>query len=166
MVIREEQSTDEKFIRKITIEAFSDEPHSDHNEQEIIECLRRENALSVSLVAVIQGEVVGHVAISEVTIADKKLKWFGLGPISVALKFQRQGIGKELMKASIAKLKEQRAAGCVVLGDPQYYSKFGFKPELDLVFPSVPQEYFQSLLLSGNLPKGEVTYHKSFYNQG
>lgn len=116
--------------------------------------------------AVLNGVVIGHVAVSPVTISDGTLLWFGLGPISVSPDYQGQGIGKELMKQAIEKLKKKNAAGCVVLGDPAYYSKFNFKASPKLSFPGVPQEYFQSLLLNGRLPTGEVTYHKAFYQQG
>lgn len=70
------------------------------------------------------------------------------------------------MECSLNELKDINALGCVLLGDPRYYSRFGFKAEESLVFPGVPSEYFQAILFSGVLPKGEVTYHESFYDQG
>ena len=164
--IRDEKSSDELAIRRLTEEAFQNAPHSEHNEQFIIDGLRNDNGLTVSLVAEVESKVVGHVAVSSVTISDGSLSWYGLGPISVIPKLQGKGIGTELVKSAIEKLKEKRANGCVVLGDPNYYGRFGFKAESGLVFPGVPQEYFQVITFGLCIPSGEVTYHKSFYNQG
>lgn len=75
-------------------------------------------------------------------------------------------IGTELMQCALEKLNKLRANGCVVLGDPNYYGRFGFKAESNLVFPGVPQEYFQAISFTSHIPSGEVTYHPSFYNQG
>lgn len=58
------------------------------------------------------------------------------------------------------------ASGCVVLGEPGYYFRFGFKAESSLVLPEVPPEYFQAVLFSGSLPSGVVSYHESFTAQG
>ncbi|VAX34985.1 Acetyltransferase, GNAT family [hydrothermal vent metagenome] len=153
-------------IQKLTKEAFQDVPHSKHNEQFIIDGLRNDNSLTISLVAEVEGKIVGHVAVSPVTISDGSLSWYGLGPISVVPEFQSNGIGTELMKCAIEKLKEKSANGCVLLGDPNYYDRFGFKAESGLVFSGVPQEYFQAILFGSRMPSGEVIYHKSFYNQG
>ena len=67
------------------------------------------------------------------------------------------------MRAALDQLRTLGAAGCVVLGDPAYYGRFGFRAEPSLVFPGVPAEYFQALILRGALPNGTVTYHPGFY---
>jgi predicted N-acetyltransferase YhbS len=66
------------------------------------------------------------------------------------------------MKAALAQLQDQGATGCVVLGDPDYYGRFGFKANAGLELPGVPQEYFQALSFSSDLPVGTVQYHESF----
>lgn len=160
--IRKEEKGDIDAIEKVTIEAFLNAPHTDHSEQYIVKELRSSNALTISLVAEIQGEVVGHVAISPVTISDGAKGWFGLGPISVSPNIQRSGVGSKLMQSALETLKGSSASGCVLLGDPAYYGRFGFQPESCLVLPDVPPEYFQAIQFSGVLPSGTVTYHEAF----
>ena len=76
-----------------------------------------------------EAELVGHVAISPVSISDGTLGWYGLGPISAIRRLQGKGIGSELMQCALEKLNQLRANGCVVLGGPNYYGRFGFKTE-------------------------------------
>ncbi|MCY1379125.1 hypothetical protein D3C81_2016270 [compost metagenome] len=66
------------------------------------------------------------------------------------------------MHAALAGLRELAAQGCVLLGDPAYYARFGFAPQPGLVLPGVPPEYFQALSFSGHWPQGEVSYHLAF----
>lgn len=160
--IRKEKPSDVLSIHEVTVAAFLDAPHTYHTEQFIVKSLRESGALSVSIVAEEEGHVVGHVALSPVTISDGTDNWYGLGPISVIPKKQNKGIGSKLMNAAIQQLKNIKAKGCVLLGDPNYYFRFGFKPEEGLVLPDVPAEYFQALLFQEESPKGVVTYHESF----
>ena len=160
--IRNEEQSDIDVIEQVTIEAFLSAPHTDHTEQYIVRELRNSDALTISLVAESQGQIVGHVAISPVTITDGAKGWFGLGPISVSPNIQRSGVGSKLMLSVIEALKDSGASGCVLLGDPAYYSRFGFQPESCLVLPEVPPEYFQAIQFSGVLPSGTITYHEAF----
>ncbi len=162
MTIRPEVPADVAAIHAVTVAAFLDAPHTGHTEQFIVDALRRAGALSVSLVAEVQGVVVGHVAVSPVTISDGSTGWFGLGPISVNPDIQRQGIGSLLMREALRRLRQQGAAGCVLLGDPAFYARFGFKPEAGLVLNGAPPEYFQALSFDRSLPQGTVTYHAAF----
>lgn len=164
--IRPEQPEDTQSIHELTVAAFLEAPHTDHTEQFIVKALRDSGVLSISLVAEDEGNIVGHVALSPVTISDSTDGWYGLGPISVLPNKQGKGIGSKLMSAAIQELKNIEAKGCVLLGDPNYYHRFGFKPREGLVLPGVPPEYFQSLVLQGNLPQGSVTYHESFSAKG
>lgn len=161
-IIRQESSSEASAINALTEAAFLNAPHTDHTEQFIVSALRKAAALSVSLVATQEGVIVGHVAVSPVAIADGTVGWYGLGPISVAPSLQGRGIGSLLMKAALNQLREMGASGCVLLGEPAYYSRFGFKPERSLVFPGVPPEYFQALPFGQSLPHGVVTYHEAF----
>lgn len=162
MQIRAELPADAQAIEQVTIQAFKDAPHTDHTEQFIVRELRAAGALALSLVAEIDEQIVGHVAISPVTISDGSLHWFGLGPISVIPQRQRQGIGSALMQAAISAVQAQSARGCVLLGDPDYYRRFGFRTVPGLVLPGVPAEYFQALTFEGLPPQGEVSYHRAF----
>ncbi len=164
--IRKEASTDVAAIEAVTIAAFQNAAHTSHTEQFIVAALRKAGQLSVSLVADDSGAVIGHVAVSPVAISDGTTGWLGLGPISVAPAYQRQGVGAQLMAQAIAELRALGASGCVVLGEPGYYSRFGFKAEPSLVLPEVPPEYFQAVLFGGSLPSGSVCYHESFAAQG
>ena len=164
--IRKELSSDVQSIYEVTVAAFLEAPHTDHTEQFIVKALRESGALSASLVAEDDGNIVGHVALSPVTISDGTDSWYGLGPISVLPNNQSKGIGSKLMNEAIQELKNIRAKGCVLLGDPNYYHRFGFKPRESLLLPDVPPEYFQALLFQENSPQGIVTYHESFSAKG
>ncbi|QQS55536.1 MAG: N-acetyltransferase [Candidatus Competibacteraceae bacterium] len=165
-IIRQELPSDVVAIRAATEAAFLNAPHTDHTEQFVVGALREAGALSISLVAVRAGVVIGHVAVSPVTISGGVSGWYGLGPISVIPDLQGQGIGALLMRAALTQLQDMGASGCVLLGDPAYYSRFGFKAESSLVLPNVPPEYFQALSFGQPLPSGVVKYHAAFSAQG
>lgn len=141
--------------------AFLDAEHTSGTEAEIVDHLRADNALTVSLVAVDGGEVVGHVAFSPVTIGGQE-GWHGLGPVAVRQDRRRQGVAAKLIVHGLTALKESGAGGCVVLGDPAYYSRFGFACDPAMTLAGVPPEYFQRLRLRGAQPTGPVAYHKAF----
>lgn len=160
--IRHEEPSEAGVIATLTAEAFREAAHSSHTEHFIVNALRKAGQLTVSLVAEDGDAIVGHVAVSPVSISDGSDGWYGLGPISVAPERQGQGIGRLLMKAALTELRKIGAAGCVVLGDPGYYGRFGFKAEPALVLPGVPPEYFQAIAFRGAVPAGSVSYHQAF----
>jgi putative acetyltransferase len=146
----------------VTIAAFRNAPHTSHTEQFIVGALRKAGLLTISLVADREGTVIGHVAVSPVTISDGATGWYGLGPISVLPAHQRRGLGTRLLHEALRILREQGAAGCVVLGEPAYYSRFGFRPDPNLVLAGVPAEYFQAISLDFSRPHGIVKYAEAF----
>jgi putative acetyltransferase len=160
--VRPESPSDVPAIETLTTAAFLAAPHTSHTEQFIVAALRRAGVLTVSLVAVEEGAVVGHVAVSPVVISDGAVGWYGLGPISVLPARQGQGIASRLMHEALGALRTRAAAGCVLLGDPAFYARFGFRMEPGLVLPGVPPEYFQVLAFGATLPRGVVTYHAAF----
>jgi len=162
MTIRNEQSQDIEAISRLTEAAFRNEEYSSHTEHFIVNALRRTGQLSISLMAAEHDEILGHVAISPVNISSGVTGWYGLGPISVRPDRQGKGIGSALMRAALQQLRQQGAAGCVVLGDPAYYGRFGFKAHPGLELPDVPPEYFQALSFTGELPVGVVKYAAAF----
>ena len=164
--IRKETPEDIHSIDAVTIAAFLEAPHTSHTEQFIVKALRDSGVLTLSLVAEVKGAVVGHVAVSPVTIADGTLGWFGLGPISVIPEYQMRGIGSQLMIEALNMLKQNGAGGCVLLGDPEYYKRFGFTSEARLILTGVPPEYFQAICFKKPFPQGIVTYHEAFDAQG
>jgi putative acetyltransferase len=162
MVIRGETPQDSASIRSVTDAAFDGVEHSSGTEGAIVEALREAGALTLSLVAEQNDVVVGHVAFSPVLIDGEDRHWFGLGPVSVSPGLQRSGIGTALIKEGLQLLKQRGAHGCVVLGDPDFYRRFGFTSGHALRYGNVPPEYFQSMVLSGFPEKGVVAYHEGF----
>ena len=140
--ISNESAEHASAIHDVTVKAFTNAAHTDHTEQFIVAALRRAGALTVSQVAKVDGEIIGHVAISPITLSTETSGWFGLGPISVVPDYQRLGVGTKLMNSALDALKAMGASGCVVLGDPMYYQRFGFRVIDGLVYPGVPEEYF------------------------
>jgi len=164
--IRNETNADVDAITEVTIAAFKTLEISNQTEQFIIEALRRAKALTVSLVAELEGRVAGHIAFSPVTISDGTPDWYGLGPVSVLPEYQRQGIGKALIKEGLSRLKALNAQGCCLVGHPDYYKKFGFNNVPGLVHDGVPQEVFLALCLTEHTPQGTVTFHEAFKEDG
>jgi putative acetyltransferase len=162
IIIRPECNNDIDAIEIITIDAFKNHLHSNQTEHQIVTTLRDDGALSVSLVAEVKGDVVGHIAFSKVKIDNKFIDWYGLAPVSVKPEYQNQGVGTQLILSGLNAIRELGANGCVLLGEPEYYNRFGFKALSDLVFKGVPPAYFQTLLLSGEMPNGIIEYHKAF----
>ncbi|MCE0916965.1 MULTISPECIES: GNAT family N-acetyltransferase [unclassified Pseudomonas] len=162
MSLRDERPEDTATIGQLTEAAFANAEHSSHTEQFIVAALRQAGQLTVSLVAVEAGAIVGHVAISSVSLSSGAKGWYGLGPVSVLPQRQGQGIGSALINAALARLHGLGGQGCVVLGDPGYYGRFGFKAQPGLSLPGVPAEYFQALAFSGDVPKGSVQYSTAF----
>src|SRR5512137_2234419 len=162
IVIRNEMPDDVCAIAEVTIAAFKTLEISQHTEQFIIAALRAAQALTVSLVAEMDGRVIGHIAFSPVTISDGTPDWYGLGPVSVLPEHQRNGIGKALIAEGLSRLKALNARGCCLVGHPEYYRKFGFKNVSGLVYEGVPPPVFFALSFDGQMPQGTVTFHDAF----
>jgi putative acetyltransferase len=161
VLIRPESTTDHDAIRALTVRAFSGLSFSDGSEPRIIDKLREAEALTVSLVAVVGEQLVGHIAFSEVGPSALQ-GWFALGPVSVEPSFQRRGVGKQLVEAGLRDLRAQRAKGCVLLGDHRYYRRFGFVVAPTLAPPGYPAEHFQVLSFGASLPHARVVFHDAF----
>lgn len=166
VLIRDETSADASAIAEVTAAAFASLEISNHTEQFIVAALRAARALTLSLVAQVDGRVVGHIAFSPVTISDGALGWYGLGPVSVLPERQRQGIGSALIRAGLSRLKELGARGCCLVGHPQYYRRFGFENVRGLVLEGVPPEVFFALSFDGQVPQGSVEFHAGFKADG
>jgi putative acetyltransferase len=166
ITIRNETAADAGAISELTAAAFEPLAISSHTEQFIVEALRAAGALAVSLVAEVDGRVVGHIAFSPVTISDGSPDWYGLGPLSVLPTYQRQGIGKALAREGLARLKAMNARGCCLVGHPEYYRKLGFKNVPGLGLEGVPQAFFFALSFDGTYPQGSVAFHDGFKADG
>ena len=162
ITLRPEQAGDEATIFAITEAAFRDMPFSDGDEPELVNTLRADRDLALSLVAEDGEGIVGHIAFSPVTISDGTKDWYGLGPVSVTPDLQRSGIGSKLIRRGIADMRALGAKGIILLGSDEYYPRFGFEHDPGLQYPGPPPEYFQRLVLDGPAPRGIVKYAPAF----
>lgn len=159
--IRDETPADISAIRAVTKSAFADMAYSSQTEAEIIDGLRMAAAVRLSLVAVAEGVIIGNVVFSDVTI-DGRDRWVGLGPVSVQPDLQRSGVGSALIREGLARMEAGGAAGCVLVGDPGYYARFGFKAVPGLSYDGVPDEYVLALSFGGTVPTGAIVFHPAF----
>lgn len=160
--IRDENVGDHARIRELTRAAFAASPYGDSGEADIIDALREANALTLSLVAAVEGRVVGQVTVSPVAVGDQDASWYGIGPIAVDPEAQGAGIGSALMRAALARLGDLGAAGCVLVGDPAYYGRFGFSSDGGVTYAGVPVAYVLRRVLAGPDAVGEARYHRAF----
>lgn len=137
-LVRAERPGDSNAIHDVIEAAFAGATHASGTEAAIVAALRAAGVLSLSLVAEEKGKIVGHVAFSPVAVEDGAVGWFGLGPVAVRPDRQRRGIGDALIAEGLGRLKAAEAAGCVVLGDPAYYGRFGFSHDPTLSYPGAP----------------------------
>jgi putative acetyltransferase len=162
MLIRSETPQDYEVIREINIAAFAVHPYSKQTEHLIVEELRAAGALAVSLVSEIDEAVVGHIAFSLAKINGQECQWYMVGPVAVLPNYQKQGIGKALVNAGLEAMRDLGAEGCVLVGDPGFYSRFGFIHSEALTMEGIPPEYLLCLSMGKGIPQGEVTHHPAF----
>ncbi|RDV26782.1 N-acetyltransferase [Alteromonas aestuariivivens] len=162
LTIRPEHPDDLPVIREVIKSAFKSADHSDHTEHLIVDLLRQEKALSVSRVAELDGRIVGYISASPVTVNGATVNWYGIGPVAVVPSEQHKGLGSKLVLSCIETLQKLPADGAVLLGEPAFYERFGFRVHPELTLPGVPEHYFMALRFRGVVPKGEVRYHRAF----
>jgi len=161
MIIRLERPDDATEIAGLTTRAFATADHSDGSEPAIIAALRRDGDLVLSLVAEATGEIVGHVAFSPAHVGGQA-GCIALGPISVAPGMQRQGIGRQLVAAGLARLRDKGARGYVLLGDPAVYTRYGFVCDGRLSWRGIDPAYLLAFSFSDNAPVGEGSFAPAF----
>ena len=162
MLIRYETLDDIDAIHDLTWTAFKPMSYSDDTEAEIIRKLRAAGDLTISLVAEEDGEILGHVAFSWVTIDGVHGGWFGLGPISVKPERQRQGIGKALIARGLELLDERGASGCALIGNPDVYGRVGFGSDGQLTYLDLDARLVQRIILRGPAPSGTLQFAPAF----
>ena len=141
--IREERSDDVEAIRDVNKRAFGQD-----QEGNIVDALRSNEAALVSLVATLNGQVVGHIMYSPITVGG--VTGAALGPMAVQPEHQRQGIGSKLIEAGTQRLKDAGYPFIIVLGHANYYPRFGFKPASSFGIKcewEVPDDVFMLLVL-------------------
>lgn len=122
--IRVERPQDAAAICELHLQAFHPSPH----EARLVELLRQAHKTPISLVALAQGRLIGHILFSPITLvpAQPAVRGLGLAPVGVLPEFQRQGIGSQLIERGLQACQESGYDLVVVLGDPRYYMRFGF----------------------------------------
>ncbi len=160
--IKNETNPDVDSITEVTVAAFKTLEISNNTEYYIVIALRAAKALTVSLVAETEGRIIGHIAFSPASMPDGTGHWYGLGPVSVLPAYHRQGVGTALIQEGLSRLRKLNAAGCCVVGHPDYYRKFGFENVAGLGLDGVPPEVFFALSFDGHIPQGTVAFHEAF----
>ncbi|MEE4299375.1 MAG: N-acetyltransferase [Pseudomonadales bacterium] len=162
-IIRLEAAKDRQAIRSVTKAAFDGMWFAAGDEHELPSLLRSQGALELSLVADRDGVVVGHIAVSPAYPDGGDAGWFAIGPVSVLPEFQGLGIGSMLVKRALGQLAANKAAGCVLTGDPNYYERFGFVVVPGHAPEGEPAENFMIKLFEGQLPDGKIRFHSAFH---
>lgn len=164
MLIRAERDSDIPAIHAVNAAAFPTPAEAD-----LVDALRRQAQPFVSLVAELDGTVVGHILFSPVSLPSRPdLQLLGLAPMAVVPEHQRRGIGSALVRAGLEECRRLGASAVVVLGHPEYYPRFGFQPSVRFGIRSeydVPDEVFLVLeLVPGSLrgASGTIQYHPAF----
>ena len=157
--IRIEHLEDRRAIFDLAKRAFAPMPYADGDEQELIDKLRDAGALSLSAVAVIDNAIVGHVALSPAAHESGEMGWYTLGPISAEPALQRRGIGRGLIAFAKTWVSEHAARGCILTGNPAYYSRFGFESAPRNAPTDAPPAFFMVWPLNGACPPGRFRFH-------
>jgi len=167
IIFRMERPDDQEGIRRLNEEAFGQTKEAD-----LVDALRRRGACRVSLVAVEDGLIIGHILFTPVTLEGVKPlpDAVGLGPVAVLPSHQHRGIGANLIRLGLEACRKNGCEIAFVLGHPTYYPCFGFQPAhrfgLRCEF-DVPEEVFMVLPLhEGALDgrSGVVRYLPEFYD--
>lgn len=162
-IIRSEQPSDYDAIYDITKRAFAPMPFAGGNEQDLINALRDNDALIISLVALIGTEIVGHIAFSEAFPINEAGGYYALGPVAVDPRLQRSGIGSALINAGIDMLRKRGAACCILIGNTNYYKRFGFKAAPHLCPDGEPSDHYMILPLGNKNPDSVAGFHPLFH---
>lgn len=160
MLIRDETPGDIPAIGRVVTEAMRLLPQATGTEAAIVERLRADGALTLSLVAEEAGEVVGYLAASAARIGRQE-GWGLIGPLAVLPARHRRGIGSALMAEALRRLRAT-CRGAALVGDPAYYGRFGFRAFPGLGVAGCPPEVVQALPFDGSAPQGELIHHPAF----
>lgn len=162
MKIHQENHRDITAVQAVETAAFGQKDEAD-----LVDGLRASGDAVISLVVEEAGEIVGHILFSKLEAPDRCL---ALAPVAVMPDLQREGIGARLIRAGLVRAKESGAKAVFVLGDPEYYTRFGFDVSLAAKFETeYPKEYFMALELErGALVErdGPVIYAPPFRAMG
>ena len=172
-IIRQERIADYKSVFQLLERAFENDLHSDHSEQFLVERLRKSSSFipELSLVAEIQGIVIGHILLTPIKIKDDQNEFesLALAPVSVLPEYQNKGIGGQLIIKAHERARELGFRSVALIGHESYYPRFGYEPavKFGIKFPfDVPVENCMvvELVPKGlDRVKGMVEYPKEFF---
>jgi len=173
VTIRQENKNDYLDVFNVIEEAFINEKYSDHQEQFLVEKLRKSDAFipELSLVAVYNNKIVGHILLTKIKIENNKTFFnsLALAPVSVLPEFQNKGTGSKLIRKSHSLATNLGYKSIVILGQENYYPKFGYEKasKYNIVLPfDAPDNNCMVIPLEKNALKGisgKVKYAKEFY---
>jgi predicted N-acetyltransferase YhbS len=175
VAIRKERPGDEESIHDVTVRAFADSEMGHHGEAQLVERLRASCAEMVSLVAEIDGRLVGHSLFTPVVIEsnERHCRGMGLGPISVLPEYQGRGVGSRLIESGLDQLRAAGVPFVVVMGHLDYYPRFGFVPAskygVTTTFGAEADRLFMIQMLSHTSPEpapGTAKYRPEFSDVG
>jgi putative acetyltransferase len=166
MQIREERPDDVSRIAHIQYVAFTGHPlhakGAQPVEHRIVERLRAAHALTLSLLAEVGKEAVGHIALSPAIVGEARSGWFLLGPVGVLPENRSMGVGAALVRASLERMCDMGAAGVVLVGDPGFYVRLGFANVPGLVYQGVPDRFVLAACFRDAIPQGGIIAHEAF----
>jgi predicted N-acetyltransferase YhbS len=132
VAILQEQAKDYDEVYELVKAAFAKAEHADHDEQELVVRLRRSAAFvpELSLVAVAEGKIVGHIMFTRVVIrqGDQAHESLTLAPLAVLPEYQRKGVGGRLIEAGHRAAQEIGFKSVLLVGHSTYYPRFGYQP--------------------------------------
>lgn len=160
MLVRYERADDIPAISRVVTEAMLTLAQANGTEASIVEKLRADGALVLSLVAEEEGQVIGYLAASAARIGSQD-GWGLIGPLAVLPSRHRQGTGKALMMEALRRLRII-SRGAALVGNPRYYGRFGFRAYPGFGVTGCPPEVVLALPFDGTEPRGELTHHPAF----
>ena len=167
LIIRQELFEDGEYVCNLIKKVFNQALHSDGDEHNLVERLRQGKAFipELSLVSILDNKIVGHIMFTKLKVDNTTQ--LALAPLTVETCLQKQGIGTSLIDAGHNIARKMGYEYSILLGDPAYYSRFGYKPsiEFNIICPfDVPKEYFMAIKLQGKTTffNAKVEYPKEF----
>ena len=165
IIIREERAGDEAAIRDMVRRAFIGHLYSDGNEADVIDRLRADGDMLLSLVAETESAIIGQITYSPALLENGAEGWVVLGPVAVDPAHQGRGLGRHLIAAGEAIMRSRRMRGITVLGDPAIYARFGFAQNTAMWLAGELGWAFQVKSLGPDIPATQQRYVRAFAPQ-
>ena len=162
LIIRGEQPGDEAAIHDMVRRAFIGRPYADGDEQDVIDRLRADGDLLLSLVAEAGGAIIGQITFSPAILMNGDRDWVVLGPVAIDPAHQGTGLGRALIVAGEAAMRAAGKAGVTVLGDPAIYGRFGYATGTPMWLAGELSWAFQVKSFGCAIPACEQRYVRAF----